>query len=141
MALAAAQVVDAIAARVATLAPAGGVYTSRAWPLVTLPAWRVTAEDEAVTEADLAGINQHDLAVAVRGYTRAVADLDDALHAMAAAALTALFAPPAPHQLTLRRIQRSEAVDGEAAVGIITLFVGARFYADPAAPETLIPIL
>jgi hypothetical protein len=51
MALAAAQVVDAVAARLVPVVLSGGrVYTSRLWPLTEaeIPAWRVTAEDEEV---------------------------------------------------------------------------------------------
>lgn len=141
MALASAQVVDALAARVATLAPAGGVHTSRNWPLDTLPAWRVFAADEAVADAMMSGVNEHTLEVEVQGTAHAVADLDDALHTMAAAALTALFAPPAPHQLQLAGIQRRLATEGEASVGRITLRVRATFYVDPSAPETIVPTL
>lgn len=139
MALAAAQVIDALAARLVPLGAAGGVHTSRAWPLPDdLPAWRVTAEDEAVTAAMLSGTNEHQLDVAVRGSTRATADLDDALHAMAAAALAALFAPPAPYQLQLTGIRRQMAAEGEASVGIVSLLVRATYYVDPAAPETIL---
>lgn len=141
MALAAAQVIDALAARVAALAPAGGVHTSRTWPLVTLPAWRVFASDESVDEAMLSGVNEHALDVEVQGSAHAVADLDDTLHAMASVALTALFAAPVPHQLQLTGIQRRLATEGEAAVGRITLRVRATFYVDPAAPETILPTL
>ena len=67
MALAAAQVIDALAARLVPLAATGGrVYTSRAWPLTDLPAWRVTAEDEAVQQAAVEPWNQHDLFVNAR---------------------------------------------------------------------------
>jgi hypothetical protein len=141
MALAAAQVIDALAARVSPLAPAGGVHTSRAWPLATLPAWRVFAGDEAVTEAMMSGINEHALDVEVQGTAHAAADLDDALHAMASAALAALFTAPVPYQLQLAAIQRRLATEGEASVGRITLRVRATFYVDPAAPETIVPTL
>lgn len=139
MTLAAAQVIDALAARVATLAPAGGVHTSRTWPLQVLPAWRVTAEDEPVTEAMMSGTNEHALVVAVRGTARAVADLDDVLHAMASEVQSALFAPPAPYQLQLTGLRRQLATEGEASVGVITVFLRATFYVDPADPETIIP--
>ena len=136
--LAAAQVIDAIATRVATLGTAGGVHTSRAWPLQVLPAWRVTAEDEAVTEAMLEGTNEHALDVAVRATVRATADLDDALHALAAAALAALFVPPAPYQLQLTGIRRQMATEGEASVGVVSLLLRATFLVDPSSPETIL---
>ena len=141
MALAAAQVVDLLAARMAVLGAVGGVHTSRNWPLATLPAWRVFALDEAVSEAMLSGVNEHALQIEVQGTARAVDDLDDVLNAMASASLSALFAAPVPHQLQLLGIQRRPATEGEASVGRISLIVRATFYADPAAPETIIPTL
>ena len=141
MALAAAQVIDALAARVATLGAAGGTHTSRAWPLATLPAWRVFAQDEAVSEAMLSGVNEHALDVDVQGTVHATADLDDELNAMAAAALVALFVAPVPHQLQLLGIQRRPATEGEASVGRVTVRVRATFYVDPVAPETIVPTL
>ena len=144
MALAPAQVVDAIAARLAPLPLTGGrVATSRAhpWAEAELPAWRVTAEGEDVNNAMLAGTNEHTLDVAVRGSARAVADLDDVLHALASQALAALFAAPAPYQLQLTGIRRQMATEGEASVGVITVLVRATFYVNPAAPETIIETL
>jgi len=142
MALAAAQVIDALAARLVPVAlSAGRVYTSRTWPLTEadLPAWRVTAEDEsAVRQYVGQSINEHTLSVACTGYVRAVADLDDAMHALAAQGMTALFAAPAPYDLQLDSISRSMSTEGESAVGFITVNVTARFAADQAAPETLL---
>jgi hypothetical protein len=138
MALAAAQVVAALKARIVPLGAAGGVHTSRAHPLQVLPAWRLTAEDEPVAEAMMSGINEHQLVVAVSGVARASEDLDDVLHAMAASASAALFAAPVPHQLQLTRIARRMASEGEASVGVITLYVRATYWVDPAAPETII---
>lgn len=142
MPLAAAQVIDTIAARLVPVALSGGrVFTSRTWPITEaeLPAWRVVAEDEtAVRQYVGQTINDHTLAVSCTGYVRAVADLDDAMHALAAAGMTALFADPAPYDLQLDSINRSMSTEGEAAVGVITVNVTARFAADQAAPETLL---
>lgn len=141
MALAAAQVIDAVAERLVPLpATAGRVHTSRAWPISQdgLPAWRVTAEDEAVDDVMLDGTNQHQLTVAVRGLVRAVADLDDELHALAAAALAALFAPPAPYELQLTGIRRQMATEGESSVGVVTLLLRATYHVNPSAPEVII---
>jgi hypothetical protein len=70
MALAAAQVVDALAARMTGLPLTGSrVYTSRLWPVseAEMPAWRLTAEDESI-EAQMAdGTNQHLLVVQCEG--------------------------------------------------------------------------
>lgn len=139
MALASAQVIDALAARLVPMtATAGRVYTSRAWPLATLPAWRVTAEDEAVEEAATDPFNQHDLTVTASCSSRAVQDLDDVLHALAASGLTLLFAPPVPYALRLSGIQRQLSAEGEAAAGRITLQLQCRYFVAPQAPETII---
>ncbi len=138
MALASAQVVDALAARLAPLGATGGrVYTSRAWPLDVLPAWRVTAEDEQVEPDTVDPINRHVLDVAATASARAVADLDDTLHALAAGGLALLFAPPVPYGLQLAGIERRMAADGEAAVGQITLRLRTTIWVDPATPETI----
>lgn len=140
MALAAAQVIDALAARLVPLAATGGrVYTSRAWPLDVLPAWRVTAGPEQVQRVSVPdNLHQHDLDVDARAYARAVADLDDTLHALAAGGLPLLFAAPIPYGLQLTGIDRDTTGDGEAAVGSITLRLRAQYFTDPAAPETII---
>lgn len=140
MALAAAQVVDAVAARLNGLALTGTrVYTSRTWPLAEadLPAWRVVAADEQVKLAEMDGLNLHRLAIEARGVARAVEDLDDSLHALAAQALAALFVAPAPYRLELQGIERNMRQEGEAAVGQITLRLQASFYAYPHTPETI----
>jgi hypothetical protein len=142
MALAAAQVVDAVAALLVPMVATGGrVYTSRTWPLAEadLPAWRVTAEDEVVEIEALDGSEQtHQLSIEATCSTRAVADLDDALHALAAAGLALLFAPMPPYGLTLQAIGRSLATEGEAAVGRVTLSLNAIYLTAPAAPETIL---
>jgi len=141
MTLAAAQVIDAVAARLVGATTAGTrVHTSRAWPLAEadLPAWRVTAEDETVEPATVGSINEHSLSIAARGIVRAVADLDDALHALAEAALTALFVAPLPHRLRLEGIEREMSSEGEAAVGAITLHLRCTYYVKPAAPGTIL---
>jgi hypothetical protein len=139
MALAAAQVIDTVAAR---LAAAGRpVYTSRLWPLAeaALPAWRVTAEQEDVERQDMSGsICQHTLTVQLRGYVRATDDLDDALHALAATALPLVFADPVPHDLQLTSIDRQIETTGEAALGAITLTARAVYYVRTAAPEIIL---
>jgi hypothetical protein len=139
MTLAAAQVIDAVAARLVPMAATGGrVYTSRAWPLSTLPAWRVTAEDESVSPAIITEpVNEHRLTINARVFASAADDLDDALHALAASGLALLFAAPAPYVLQLEGIQRQLATEGEANVGVITLRMLCTFFADPATPETI----
>lgn len=139
MSLAAAQVVDALVARLAT-ATGQPVITDRANPLAeaALPAWRVLIDAEDTELVDLSRVHRHQARIALRGSTRALPNLDDALNTMASAASAALFADPVPHDLRLDGIRREMAGDGEAAVGRITLFVTATFYVNPAAPEALL---
>ena len=141
MALAAAQVLDALAARlVPMVATAGRVYTSRMWPLTeaSLPAWRLVAADELLERVDLAGLHRHSLELEATAYARATADLDDALHALAASGLPLLFADPVPYDLTALSISRNVTTEGEASMGAITLRLMATFYAHPATPETIV---
>ena len=140
MALAAAQVVDAIAARLVPMVATGGrVYTSRTWPIAEadMPAWRVTAEAEDVQRATVEGLNEHSLAVRARASARATADIDDPLHALAASGLALLFADPVPYALQLEGIGRELSTEGEASVGAISLDMRAVFFVAPATPETI----
>lgn len=151
--LAAGQVIDAMATRLTGLALAGSrVYTSRTWPLSEeeLPAWRVQAGDEDIEPVTVHpdALQQHALQVELRGHARAVASLDDSLHALAAEALTAVFdtTPPADAlntiasklQVTLRRIERAVATEGEAAIGLVILTLRVIFRTRASAPETLV---
>lgn len=143
MALAAAQVVDALAARIAAQPNlgAGGVKTSRAWPWSEddLPACRIFASDESVEEVTIdAGTNQHTLQVDAQYSARAVADLDDTLHALAASGQALLLAGNPPHGAQLTGIVRELASEGEAAVGRITLQLRCTFFVVPSAPETIL---
>ena len=141
MTLAAAIIVDAVASRLEPMAQTNGrVYTSRGWPIdeASLPCWRVTAEDEQVTQAQIDGVNQHSLAVSARAYALATADLDDTLHALAASGLALMFEDIPPYGLQLDSIERQLATEGEAAVGVITLNTRATYFVAPAQPETII---
>lgn len=141
MALAAAQVVDALAALLVPMAATGGrVKTSRIWPWseAELPAWRVYAGDEAVELATISGdLEQHNLQVYAQCSARATADLDDVLNALAAAGLTLLQAAP-PYGLQLQRITRGLQQGDEASLGVITLDLKTLFFTVPSAPETII---
>lgn len=144
MALAAAQVVSTLAALLAPQSGlgTGGVKTSRSWPWAEadLPACRLYAADEAVDQvAADSTINQHTLDVRAEYTARATADLDDAMHALAAAGLALLFAgSPPPHGLRLTSIERAMATEGEAAVGRITLGLQSTFFVAPSAPQTIL---
>lgn len=142
MALAAAQVVDALAARLAPQSlGSGGVKTSRLWPWADaeLPAVRVFAADELV-EASTIGetINRHVLAVDVQYSLRAASTADHAMHALAEAGLALLFTEPLPHGLQLTGISRDTAGDGEAAIARITLQLQCTYFVAPAAPGVIL---
>lgn len=142
MALAAAQVVTALAARLAAQSTlgAGGVKTSRTWPWeeADLPACRIYAVDEQVDLATQEGINQHLLSVDAQYTVKDTLQLDDAMHAQASAGLALLFAGVLPYGLQLTGITRQTATEGESAVGQITLQLRCQFYVAPSAPETII---
>lgn len=147
--LAAGQIVHAIATRITGLALGAGVFTARAWPLAEdqLPAWRVVAIDEDVEPQTVHSdpYQQHALQVELRGHVRATADLDEELHALSAEALAAVFDPTPPAdaltsivsklQLTLRRIERAMATEGEAAIGLVVITLRATFRTRASAPE------
>lgn len=141
MALAAATVIDALAARLTGLPLAGTrVYTARPWPLAEgeLPAWLVVADGETVSLAQIDdSTNEHALAAIAVGKVRAVSNVDDAMHALAAEGIAALFAPPVPYGLQLDAIERQVTADGEAAIGEIALRLTARYWVNPATPESI----
>ena len=154
MTLAAAQIVDAVAARLRGGPLAGDdVYTSRAWPLTerNLPAWRVYASDESVRPLTVAAnpLQQHELQVELAGYVRAVDDVDDALHALTVEGLTRIYPPTAgapdaldalmPRmQLHHRRTERFMQPEGEATLGKVVLTLLATYRTRANAPEALV---
>jgi hypothetical protein len=141
MALAAAQVVDALAARLMGLPLTGTrVYTSRWWPLSEseMPAWQVIADDESVQPAEISGINEHRLIVQCSGYARATTNLDDALHDLAEQGLAAVCALPALYGTQLVGIERSIETAGEASVGVIRLRLETTFFAAQSAPGVIV---
>lgn len=146
MALAAAQVVDAVQALLVPVALTGGrVYTSRLWPLTEadLPAGVVFAADEQIEAGSLFNVEQHTLEIEAKGFVRETADLDDAMNDLAAAWLTALFAVAPPFNLMVTRIERDSAAvgstsGGEASCGAITLHLQAIFETESGAPETIL---
>jgi hypothetical protein len=141
MTLAAAQVINTLAARLAPMpATSGRVYTSRLWPLTEadLPAWRITAEGEQVEVAELEGVNMHSLTVSAKAYARATADIDDVLDALASSGLALLYSATVPYGLQLESIDRDLATEGEAAVGVITLTSRAIYFVAPGSPETIL---
>lgn len=142
MTLAAAQVVDAVAALLVPLAATGGrVYTSRTWPLEQgeLPAWRVTAESESVESVEVGSdTNLHLLSIVCQATARATANLDDVLHGLAEGGMALLFAGTPPNHLQLTGIDRTVDGTGEAALGTIDLAMQASFYVRQSVPGTII---
>ena len=152
MPLASAQVVDALAARLSGNTAAGTrVYTSRAWPLAEagLPAWKVIAADESLTPQTVDGDElEHSLSVELQGYAKALANLDDSLHALASSALSNVFNPTGGPDalsalltqvsLSAQRIERAMRADGEAMLGLVTLTLRADFHTRASAPEIFI---
>ena len=138
MALASAQVIDAQAALLASAYP-GKVFTSRLWPITgaDVPCWRVVAFDETVTVSMLPGTNEHLLGITFTGYVRATADVDDAMHALAAGGLAALFPATPVYGLQLNAIERQIVNEGEASLGSITLRCTAQFFVTPQTPEVI----
>ena len=141
MALAAAQDVDAVAARLVPTVAAGRVYTDRAWPVEQegLPAWLVFAGDEAVQTIAIDGtVEQHDLLVECRGLVSATVAIDDAMNNLAAAGLTAIHAAAFSFALHTDSIVRAMASDNGAEIASVTVRLRATFFTNASAPETLI---
>lgn len=141
MALASSQVIDAVAARFAVTVAAGQVFTDRAHPLedAQLPSWKIFAGAESIDSATLDGVELHDLDIQCQGFVKAITGLDDAMHALVAAALTQLYATPF-NNFTLRTtgINRQMAEVNGADVGLVTLRLQALFHTYASAPEVLI---
>lgn len=151
MALASAQVIDAVAARLIGKPLVGAnVYTSRAWPLTVaqLPAWKVIAGVETLEDITIhyPGVRTHNLLVECHGVCRSVDDLDDHLHALALEGHRALFDTRADATLQplrgvlmkLHTVERSLEGEGEAALGGIVLLINVTFRTAENAPEVFI---
>ena len=148
--LAAGQIVHALATRISGLSSGAAVFTARAWPIADdqLPAWRVIAVDEDIEPQTVHAdpFQMHALQVELRGHVKATAALDDSMHALSAEALTAVFdtTPPVDAlaaiaeklQITLRRIERAMATEGEAAIGLVVITLRATFRTRASAPES-----
>jgi hypothetical protein len=137
MTLAAAQVVDAIAARLIGTA-AGGVFTDRAWPIDAgaLPAWKVYATQEDVSPGSIGDLEEHQLVVECRGIVAAVTGLDDAMNALAAAGLAAIHASGFANFVALTDgIRRAMAQEAGADVAVVTVLIAAQFYVHASTPE------
>ncbi len=143
MALAAEQVVQAIADRLAGQTAAGSrVYTDRWWPIDSddLPAIKVVTGDEEfdVRDALPRSVVEDSLDVNVRAYVKARTGIDAEMNAMASLILKAAFAPPMMYGLEPLGIDRDAETDGPADTAVVTVRLRAHimFYADD--PDTII---
>lgn len=140
MALASAQVIDAIATRLAGTATT--VTTSRMHPFTEaeLPAWRVLSGGDSIEPSTDGAIEKHALEVVLTGSVRAVADIDDALHALVAAGLAAVHAVQAAQfAVTTSSVSEPRLTnEGESAVAAIAVRLSATYYTERAAPELLL---
>lgn len=158
MTIAAAQIIDAIAARVRTT-PVGlatpyadKTFTARNWPLSDdmLPAIRVQvpsgqAEDIEPITMHYPALQRHTLPVVIEGVVRATSDIDDAMNALAEAVLAHLFADQAASTLgglakTMQAtaIQREQGSGDEAAIGRIFITLTVTFCTESNDPSTII---
>ena len=155
MALAAAQIIDAVAAlvRTATIGLAtpyaSSTHTDRGHPFDEdeLPAWRVLADDEEIEALTMhyPFIERHTLAVLLEGRVRAVTSLDDAMNDAAATVLAALFASASTASLAgLAKVMRVASIsrrleaEGQAAIGAIDIRLEVVFTTACNAPSTII---
>lgn len=151
--LAADQIAHAFAERLTGLPLAGAnVFTDRAWALAEsqLPAWKVIPEEDEVELATIhtPAIEAHTHQFELHGVVRAIADIDQAMGAFAAEALTAIFSltPPADTlagirkklQIALSRVQRTPAKEGEAATGLVVLTLRVDFKTRADQPENIL---
>jgi hypothetical protein len=150
--LAAGQIVHAFATRLTGLPLAASVFTDRAWPLAKeqLPAWKVLPHDEDVELGTIhkPAIEAHALQLELHGFVYAVSEIDDALAALSAEALTAIFSqtPPADAlsdirkkvQITLTRIERTMTKEGEASMGLVLITLRVEFKTRADQPETIL---
>ena len=151
MALASAQIVDAIVTRLSGNTPASTrVYASRVHPLTTaeLPAWRVFADEETIVTQTVhfPAVLEHALSVQCDGYVQANSSMDDAMHAMAEQALIALYDTLAHLTLGItnlsvnapQRIEREVVNEGQANLGRIGLSLLLRYRTAQNDPATII---
>lgn len=143
--LAAAQVRQEVATRLAAVALSGGrVFEGRYHPATEseLPCWFVAldAEDLAPQAITQPGMSEHRLRLRADGYAAGLDTLETTLDTLQAQALTVLHATPTPyplHAVAVRRdVNDGEGLDGRT--GRVSLFLEASYLTVEGAPETLI---
>ena len=141
MQLAAAQVVEALAARVAPMPSlASPLQTTREDGVtpVDLPAAWLWGDDESAELASTEGIHQVQLDGVLRLIVADAEHLDDAMNTAAAEAMALLFAAPAPYGLEWTGTRRVPATRGAVRCGEISINWRATYHVDPAAPDVLV---
>lgn len=138
------QIRDAVVAALTGLATTGPrVHASRMRPQdgASLPCLLVHANDtEQVEAADVDTEQQRDLPIVVRGFAKAVADLDDTLDQIALEVETALALDPRLGGLCASSFLRSVDVDYDdttnAPVGEIALTYQFTYHVHAGSPGT-----
>lgn len=151
MALASAQIIDAVVTRLSgNTAASTRVYAGRVHPLTVaeLPAWRVFADEESIVQQTVhyPAVLEHALSVQCDGYVQANASLDDAMHDLAEDALIALYDSQAHLSLGFsnlsvnapQRIEREVVNEGQANLGRIGLSLLVRYRTAINDPATII---
>jgi hypothetical protein len=105
-----------------------------------LPGWRVGSDiPESVAPAFIDGsVDEHRLPIVAEGFVRSVDDADAAAHALASAALAAIFAPPVPYGLQHEGTEVETDPDAEAATRAVRLRLSAHYFVAPAAPDLIL---
>lgn len=140
--LAAAQVRNAVAARLATAASvAGRVFAGRHHPVdpSELPCWVLRLDGEAIDTQALGypSLQSHAITLQADGYVRSTTDLEGAMDALQAEGLAAIFGTEPPYSLRCSQVQREVNADADASVGVVTLTLDATVLTLINAPETI----
>ena len=144
MTLAAAQVIDALVARITGASTAMGArfYSDHPHPfdVSELPAGRAELAEEPAEAVMLSGsVHQHSGRVTVSLDVRATDDIDATLHALVAAVLAALFAAPIPYALEISgEITRTPVREGQADLMRAVIPLRALYFVASSAPETIL---
>lgn len=140
--LAAAQVRTAVAARLATAASvAGRVFAGRYHPVdpSELPCWVLRLDGELVETQSMGfpAMQSHAITLQADGYVRSAADLEGAMDALQAEALTAVFGTQPPFNLRCTEVRREVNTDADASVGVVTITLDATVLTLNNLPETI----
>lgn len=140
--LAAAQVRTAVATRLlAAASVAGRVFAGRYHPVdpAELPCWVLRLDGEQVDAQALGypGLQAHAISLRAEGFVRSATDLESAMDALQAEALSALFSTEPPYSLRCSEVRREVNSDADASVGVVTLTLDATVLTLINQPETI----